>query len=112
MRTEVFITAQFPALHRYADAPDEVAYLRNIHRHLFHVKVIFSVESQNRECEFFIEQLRLARLIEDLRENEDALEWSCEHWAVAILAALNASGHAASSVTVSEDGENGATVHI
>jgi len=37
--TEIFVTFSFEGEHCYPDAPDEVSYLRNVHRHLFNVRV-------------------------------------------------------------------------
>ena len=37
----IFITDKFEGYHKYVDAPEEVAFLRNAHRHLFGVRVYF-----------------------------------------------------------------------
>lgn len=50
----IWITTQFEGYHKYMDAPEEVVFLRNEHRHVFHVKVYIEVFHQDREIEFFI----------------------------------------------------------
>jgi len=101
----IWIRFQFEAFHRWKDAPDEVAFLRDRHRHLFHVRVEWPVSHANRDREFFIEQRKAQRAVEWLRLEPDSEEWSCETWAARIGESVGAS-----RVEVSEDGENGATV--
>lgn len=97
---EVFITIRFAAFHRYPDAPEEVAFLRNGHRHLFHVKVWFE-EMKEREHEFFIEKERVKQWIEQKIDRNDA--GSCEKIAQ-VIAQMDSD---ITRVEVSEDGENG-----
>jgi hypothetical protein len=101
----IWIRFQFEAFHRWKDAPDEVAFLRDRHRHLFHVRVEWSVSHAEREREFFIEQKKAQQAVERLRLEPDAEEWSCETWAARIMEETGAW-----SVEVSEDGENGSRV--
>ena len=46
------IKTSFEAFHRWKDAPDELAFLRQYHRHLFHVTAQIDVR-EDREIEFF-----------------------------------------------------------
>ena len=101
----IWIRFQFEAFHRWKDAPVEVAFLRDRHRHLFHVRVEWPVSHAEREREFFIEQRAAQAAAARLRQEPDSEEWSCETWATRIMEATGAS-----RVEVSEDGENGATV--
>jgi len=106
MRTNsIWIRFQFEAFHRWKDAPDEVAFLRDRHRHLFHVRVEWEVTHAEREREFFIEQRAAQQAAARLQGEPDSVEWSCETWASRIMDATGAT-----RVEVSEDGENGATV--
>lgn len=105
-RTEVFCRLTFEGFHRWPDAPDEVAFLRDAHRHVFHVEVRVPVEHDERDVEFILLKRHVLDLIAGIQLDGTCGDWSCETWARVIL---NATG--ASSVTVSEDGENGATVY-
>lgn len=96
---------QFEGFHRWANAPSEVAFLRDRHRHLFHVRVEWLVAHVDREREFFIEQRKVMQAIARLQCNQSCEEWSCEEWALRIMGETGAW-----SVEVSEDGENGSRV--
>ena len=98
----VTISADFVGFHRWQDAPEEEAFLRNLHRHIFKVKVTFAVEHNDRNIEFFHKKKRLlgelAR-IEIFLRGEDGL--SCEEIAETLMRKMKAV-----RVIVSEDGEN------
>ncbi len=102
MGTVVFITTQFEGFHRWKDAPDKWAYLRDWHRHIFHVRLEIPVEHNNRDIEFI--DLK-ARVHDYLCGWTNRFELSCEQIAGDLLAKFSAS-----RVEVSEDGENGAVV--
>lgn len=83
-----------------------MAFLRDRHRHLFHVRVEWRVSHEDREREFFLEKWQLHRDISTLKDlAEEEGDWSCERWAREILEMTGAF-----RVEVSEDGENGAVV--
>jgi len=48
----ISVTFTCKGFHRYPDAPDDVAYLKLEHRHLFKFKVSIQVFHDNRELEF------------------------------------------------------------
>lgn len=48
----IYVTFDFEGFHRYPTAPDVVGYLRNIHRHIFKVRVDIQVHHDDREIEF------------------------------------------------------------
>jgi hypothetical protein len=48
----VWVTFQRKGYHFYPDAPEDVGYLRDRHRHLFKFKVKIEVLHDNREIEF------------------------------------------------------------
>lgn len=100
----VWITDRFEAWHRWLNAPDQVGFLRDWHRHMFHVKVGVPVVGLDREVEFFILKGKLAAVLDDCYRGE-WFEKSCEMIATELLDAMRAS-----FVEVSEDGENGAMV--
>ena len=104
---EVFCTLQFEAMHRWENAPDRVAYLRNSHRHVFHVVCRASVKHENRDIEFIMLKNDVLRYCRSCYESQyDLGEMSCEMIAQDILDTFPV----LYSVEVSEDGENGAIV--
>jgi hypothetical protein len=100
----VWVTTRFAAFHRWSDAPQSVAFLREYHRHCFHVKMGVKVGHNDREVEFFTLQGQLGTYIAVHFANK-MFTYSCEDIAEQILRRFDAV-----YVTVSEDGENGATI--
>lgn len=108
MQRTIIVKTQFEACHRWPDAPDEVAFLRNLHRHMFFVEAELAVSHNDRELEFFIVKDRIrnfltALMLEYANAGNDT--FSCEDIAEAVLSEIEAK-----SVTVYEDNENGARV--
>ena len=103
-RTVVWVTHQYVAFHRWADAPAEVMFLREYHRHVFHVKLGVEVSHGDRDVEFFILKDRLANYC-SAQFKDRYMELSCEQMATQIVNALHGAW-----CEVSEDGENGAWV--
>lgn len=112
MTATVWVTHTFPAWHSWPGAPIGRSYLATDHRHLFHVRVELPVAHDDRDVEFH-------DLLDALTETCDAYRGihvggkSCEMLAREIGEAL--AGRLLLStllVSVSEDGEAGATVRI
>lgn len=73
----IWVTFEVRGFHCYPDAPEEVAYLRERHRHKFGFRVWIEVWGDNREIEFHMTQ----RWLERLYAEDGALEAddkSCE----------------------------------
>lgn len=104
MKTLVWITTEFVGFHRWVDAPDEVAFLRDWHRHIFKVKIAVKVTHSDRDVEFFIFKKQVKEFLDNKYQNRQ-FESSCEMIAEHIAKHFNAF-----RVSVSEDGENGAIV--
>jgi hypothetical protein len=88
------------------------AFLRLEHRHEFHVRVDVAV-TLDREVEFIFlkkEAENTFRLIGGI--SDDYGSRSCEMLAVELAEKLQLKSYKVTSVTVSEDGENGATITI
>jgi hypothetical protein len=101
--TKIFITTRFEGFHCWPDAPDEVAFLRSPHRHIFHVRCWRTVDHDDRDIEFIQWKRQIDFSIRTLAGENDTMKWSCETWARAIGGTVDAD-----TVEVSEDGENGA----
>lgn len=101
--------------HKYPGAPDEVAFLRDLHRHLFHFSVEVEVTDVNREVEFFQLQ-KLMRYIVMMPTGASpfvgfcaayqGVELSCEMMAQAMAERVAAADYRPVHVKVSEDDEN------
>lgn len=59
------VTLPVEGFHRWLDAPDEVAFLRNYHRHLFKIEAVITVMEDDRELEFFLVQKKIREFIQD-----------------------------------------------
>jgi len=106
----IWVTYQKEGIHRYPDAPKGVEFLRNPHRHMFHFKVQIEVFHDDRDIEFIL----FKRELEGLYTNGTLqLDYrSCEMMAddLADYIKVNYPGRHL-VITVSEDGENGATCY-
>lgn len=96
-------------LHRWPGAHDGRAYLRAVHRHLFHVEVSTDVTHDDREIEFHDLQERAAGMFETFLADMPE-ETSCEMMARWLASGLAKEHERPFTVSVSEDGECGATV--
>jgi hypothetical protein len=101
------VKVQVPGQHRWPDAPEEVAFLRHDHRHLFGIVAEWEVDHGNRAIEFFLAQQKVHQLLLALwpihRVVVDFGAMSCEDIAERLLLSLRPHPR---RVTVSEDGEN------
>lgn len=104
MKKYIVVTTKWEGFHYWKDAPEEVRFLRNLHRHLFHITVKWEVKDSDREKEFFIQKRKLEWHLSSTPRNIQ--QASCEMLAANILAVLEAD-----FVSVFEDGENGAEVY-
>lgn len=105
LKKQIEISFDFPAYHSWPDAPEEVAFLRNQHRHLFKCKLRFNVLHSDREKEFFILKNKILRYVNSLLLNQDMGAKSCEMIAEDLL-----TGFGGVWAYVSEDGENAGIV--
>lgn len=105
-RAQVFITCQFAAIHNYPTAPESHKFLREHHRHVFHVKASADVAHANRDIEFIDLKERVQNFCKETWEGKSVGMLSCEMIACVILDNFKE----LAVVRVSEDGENGATV--
>ena len=106
----IWVTYQKEGIHRYPNAPKGVEFLRNPHRHMFHFKVQIEVFHDDRDIEFILFKRELEGLYTDGILQLDYR--SCEMMAddLADYIKVNYPGRHL-IITVSEDGENGATCY-
>ena len=105
-KMEVFGTCEFDALHCWPGAPAPMDFLRHPHRHLFKLKFCASVKHADRDIEFITLKQAVDEFCRAHWAGRDIGQASCETIGTFILDAFPE----INSVTVSEDGENGATV--
>ena len=107
----IFVTTEFEALHHWQSAPPEVIYLSYPHRHLFKVMLEVYVSNVDREIEFLKLKYDLTNFCKgtwNININFPNGN-SCEAMCLAIKDWAEKNNLKVYSVTVSEDGENGAT---
>ena len=108
MIRHIYVRNTLAALHQWKDAPSQVSFLKNLHRHVFFIKTTFKVDHNDRDKEFFILQRNVSFFLDvsiprDL-ETGLAMIDSCEDLAEKILTAFKDQGIV--SCEVSEDAEN------
>ena len=107
------VTDRFEDFHKYDEAPDEVDFLRLLHRHLFYVNVCIQVNEDDREIEFFMFKKQLAIFISHLMNDLElgGHKMSCEMMADYLAKKIMEKYPQRNlSVEVSEDGENSGIV--
>lgn len=105
MKKWIKIKSNFIGYHSYPYAPENVAFLRNVHRHIFGVSVKIEIlDDLNRELEFFTELEKLNRFLKHNYEGKTFTS-SCEMIAQTILDNLLYLDRKL-EVEVDEDGEN------
>ena len=113
IREEVYCTLQLPGIHNWTDCPlEEVSYLRDPHRHMFHFKCHKVVNHSDRDCEFIMLKSSVTRYLNEKywSEADQALVFgsmSCEMIAKELIGAFDLC-----QCEVSEDGENGAILRV
>lgn len=116
----VWTTLSVPGFHNWPEAPASVKHLRERHRHLFKIKVELGVNHNERQVEFQLLQANLEGFI--LNEGMfdqgplgvEFKDRSCESIAQALMGFLIDFYPSCYpyQVTVSEDGESGATLRV
>lgn len=109
---QIFITTQFEGKHCWPDAPEQVAFLRDMHRHMFHVKVTVSVFHDDREIEFITLKSEVNAFIQDqlaLWPEYISCEMMAEHILTYLMSVYGINRDYC--IEVNEDGENGAIIY-
>lgn len=110
MLKQIYVSTSFEGIHQWKDAPNEVKFLRNPHRHIFNVKVWFEVNHNDRDLEFFIMKNKVNTAIKyctTQRGGSNLYEvWSCEMIAQDLLEYFSPE-FKITKIEVNEDWENG-----
>lgn len=118
MQTTVFCRTKVEGVHCYPHAPEEVAHLRNPHRHMFGIEVEMDVFDDDREVEFIVLKHRVEKWLKVHLDADGVWQlhtMSCEQIGKEIVNYLKGIYCVGQQrqivVTVDEDGENGAVVY-
>lgn len=117
------ITYRFEGFHRYSYAPDNVAYLRNRHRHVFHVTLWIEQFHNERDVEYLgvLHELQKLLTYQDVDDTascetiaESILDWARGLFPTSSVpcAEYNGGTGRALRCEVLEDGENGALLEL
>lgn len=107
----IWVTFSFEGFHAFPVAPSDVAYLRDVHRHLFKVRVEIEVRHDEREIEFhqFLRYCRYPYRAGSTECNNQSCETLARELGTYIQQAYPGRELA---VEVSEDGECGSIVRL
>lgn len=107
MKSSIKVKWQFAGFHCYPDAPENVSFLKDKHRHLFKCTAKIEVFHDDRELEFFTVQEQLSGLFNGVSSSG----MSCEMIARNICTYISHEYFGRDiEVEVSEDGENSSIV--
>lgn len=109
---EVYCTTQFEAVHNWPGCPiEEVKYLRDPHRHTFHIKAWANVTHNDRDIEFIELKHKINNYLKDKYPSDvgcpDIGATSCEMLAQELIEEFDLS-----RCEVNEDNENGAVLTV
>ena len=103
----IYVKFTKEGIHCYPDAPEDVEFLKNPHRHIFHFRVNIQVSHNDRDIEFIL----FKRELEDLYSSAilEVDYKSCEMMAEDLIEYISKMYPGRKiEVEISEDGENGA----
>lgn len=110
MKKFIIVKTQIEGFHCWPEAPTQVMFLRNTHRHLFYITAKMPIET-NRQLEFFMVKKAIDKY---LRSIYIGASISCEEMAEKIADFIHKEYNIDDIITVQvfEDNENGAEVQI
>jgi len=102
------ITTQFEGMHKYPNAPEEVAFLRSDHRHILHVTVWIEQFHNERDVEFIM----FKRFVEaTIKDSQFPASASCETMSDFLAEKIiKMYANRKLKIEITEDGENGAFI--
>lgn len=108
----IYVTTDFYALHCYPNAPDEVYFLRNMHRHKFFVTCKIQVFHNDRDLEFIMVKNRINDFIKNNLLERTDISVSCETISEFLFDWIKTTygNNRKVFVGVSEDNENGSEI--
>jgi len=111
--TEVYCTLQAEGIHRFPGCPyTEVPYLKDTHRHVFHIKAWKKVSHDNRDVEFICLKHEIKSYLYDRYFDSEWRLFNFDTMSCEMIAKELISKFDLSRCDVSEDEENGAIVTV
>ena len=110
---KIFGTLEIEGVHLWKNCDiKEVSYLKNLHRHIFHVRAVKKVSHSDRDIEFINLKHQIKNHISDkyyspFMELNNFNEMSCEMIAEELISKFDLC-----LCEVSEDGENGSIIEV
>lgn len=102
----VFASILFEATHNWPGCYiEEVSYLKNEHRHVFHITAYIEVNHDDRDVEFIYFKHQIEKYLAETYPNKKLGSTSCEMLADELIRNFGLS-----KCVVSEDGENGVEI--
>lgn len=106
MATNIIVNLQFEGIHRWGNCPfQEVAFLKALHRHMFHITCKKTVQHDDRDIEIIMLKHSIGDYLCSTYKDGNLGGKSCEMLARELLEQFNLS-----YCSVLEDGENGAEI--
>lgn len=106
MTNYIWITTQKEGVHQYRDAPSEVSFLKDKHRHIFHFKIYIEIFTNDRDIEFIMFKRYVDSYIQKWPLN--LFNHSCESIADDVEEHIRKKyKNRKIMIEISEDGENG-----
>lgn len=111
----VTASTSYEGIHCWPEAPEEVKFLRDPHRHIFEVVIEMQVFHDDREVEFIMLKHKVNKWLDVHKDNNGVWQMgrmSCEQVAEQLIELLESKYGKGRWIAVSvyEDGENGCTV--
>ena len=107
MKINIIIKTQFEAIHCWKTCNiEDVAFLKNPHRHIFYVIIKWEVLHTNRDKEFISMKRKIEAFTQSL--GKDLGESSCEDIALLFFKQFPTANY----ISIFEDNENGAEIII
>ena len=104
--TVVYCKVLFEGIHCWPDCPfDEVKYLRDPHRHIFHIKAYKQVFHDDRDIEFIMMKHQIESYLKETYPSGHLGATSCEMLGRELMEKFDLI-----EIEVSEDDENGAVI--
>ena len=111
--TEVYCTLEVEGVHCWPECPlEEVAYLRDPHRHVFHIKAFANVSHDDRDIEFIVLKHKILNWFYDGWFDSKLRLFNFGPMSCEMIAKRLIDEFDLSRCEVSEDGENGAIVSV
>jgi len=112
--TMISVSEEIAGLHYWDCAPKDVEFLKNSHRHMFHIILKIQVKHDDREIEFFQLKKWLKGVCSEIFSDTEPVRKSCEMFADDILtkAVIIYGKNRIYNCEVLEDNENGAIVNL